>query len=277
VLDFGIAKTMLPEESRATLGDKTRDDISSFSLSHAAPEQVARMRTGPWTDVHSLALLLVEVLAGRRAYRAESNLALFSAITAAQRPTPASVGLRVGPWEQTLAGALSLDVRERPAHARALLDALERGLDEAQRAWDSPSRGPRTRVRSVVALGAVLALVAVGAVATMTRVPRAQDARAATASAVVAGSSGTAPSQRAATSLPPSEPRSNAPPAGAAAGPTAGASTVPPPAHATGEPAPPAATRATGPSRRVGARPASATADRAPDRRALIEGEVVIQ
>lgn len=145
VLDFGIAKMMRPEELVSSGSTVTTDDFSSFSLSHAAPEQVARMRTGPWTDVHSLALLLVEVLVGQRAYQAVNNVELFAKITAPKRPTPASFGRRVGPWEAALVKALSVVVAERYANARSLLRALEATLDAAQSAWDSPEDTPTQR------------------------------------------------------------------------------------------------------------------------------------
>src|SRR3954468_13588758 len=61
MLDFGIAKIMEGDP----IGD-TRVGRSSgaagFSPDYAAPEQVTFSRTGPWTDVHALGLLLAELL-----------------------------------------------------------------------------------------------------------------------------------------------------------------------------------------------------------------------
>ena len=73
VLDFGLAKAFAPEE-RGTDGNSfTGDERASFSLSHAAPEQVGRLRTGPWTDVHALALILVELLVDMALARARGR------------------------------------------------------------------------------------------------------------------------------------------------------------------------------------------------------------
>ncbi len=141
VLDFGLAKAFAPEE-RGTNGNSfTGDEGASFSLSHAAPEQVGRLRTGPWTDVHALALLLVEVLVGQRAYRGETSIDLYARITARERPTPRTFDVEVGPWEAVLDRALALMAKERHRDAAALLADLEANLDGAQRAWHA-SRAP---------------------------------------------------------------------------------------------------------------------------------------
>jgi serine/threonine protein kinase len=138
VLDFGVAKVMSPDELGAEHIERTTDAFSCFSLSHAAPEQVGRLRTGPWTDVHALALLLVELLVGERALRGANSVELFSSITAKQRPTPLSFGVEVGPWEAILASALSLVAADRPRNAGAFLASLESTLAAAQDAWSHP-------------------------------------------------------------------------------------------------------------------------------------------
>ncbi len=148
VLDFGVARVMDPDEEAGTGFTRTSSEWSSFSLSHAAPEQVGRTRTGAWTDVHALALLLIEVLTGARAYQGETSVDLYAAITARTRPTPGTVNLDVGLWEPTLSRALALTPSERHRDAGALLAELDATLDDAQRAWERredalrPSRAP---------------------------------------------------------------------------------------------------------------------------------------
>jgi serine/threonine-protein kinase len=136
VLDFGVARVMDPDEEAGTGFTRTSSEWSSFSLSHAAPEQVGRTRTGAWTDVHALALLLIEVLTGSRAYKGETSVDLYAAITARTRPTPGSTGLDIGPWERVLARALALTPSERHRDAGALLAELDATLDDAQRTWE---------------------------------------------------------------------------------------------------------------------------------------------
>ncbi len=147
VLDFGVAKVFSLDEDAPDWTERTTDPHASFSLSHAAPEQVARLRTGPWTDVHALALLLVEALVGERAYVGRTAIELYAGISAPQRPTPSRFSVEVGPWESVLARALALTPGDRYGNAAALLAALDASLDEAQRAWEqgpapTPSRAP---------------------------------------------------------------------------------------------------------------------------------------
>lgn len=139
VLDFGIAKEMRPDESPGTGLTETRGDHAGFSLPYAAPEQIGRLHTGPWTDVHALGLLLTTVLTGRAPYPGDDSFALYGAVMSPERPTPARFGVDVGPWEPVLARALALRPGDRFADAGALQAALAATADEAQRAWDRSS------------------------------------------------------------------------------------------------------------------------------------------
>ncbi|MFO0648215.1 MAG: serine/threonine-protein kinase [Polyangiales bacterium] len=155
VLDFGVAKTLDPEEGAPDWTDHTSDAFSSFSLSHAAPEQIGRLRSGPWTDVHALALLLVEVLVGERAYRGATTIELFASIQRGAPPDArgllgrrGAVGARARP--RALARArrslrrrvgASSQPRRRPRRCAAGL-----GGARASRARDARGRG---RLRSV--------------------------------------------------------------------------------------------------------------------------------
>jgi serine/threonine protein kinase len=135
ILDFGIAKAMEPDEQPGSGQTATQTELTSFSLLYAAPEQLSRARTGPWTDVHALALVITEVLIGARAYNAEDATQLYSDIVGRERPTPGRHGAAVGPWEPVFARALSLRPAERFANAADLLAALEATVAEAESAW----------------------------------------------------------------------------------------------------------------------------------------------
>ncbi len=178
VLDFGIAKAMLPDESPGTGLTETRNDLSAFSLPYAAPEQVGRMRTGPWTDVHALGLLLTEILTRRAPFDTRDSFALYAAIMAPQRPTPARGGVDVGPWEPIVARALALHPSARFASAQELLDALRASVDEAQQVWAGPDaieqapRTPRPVPRAWIAAGALVLPVLALAVWGPTQRPR---------------------------------------------------------------------------------------------------------
>ncbi len=123
LLDFGIAKVA---SERAHGFASTATSARAFTLSYAAPEQVAGKPTGPWTDVYALAVVCVELMAGKHPY---AGLAPFEVMLAladpARCPTPRSVGLDVtDPVESLFAAALSAVPDERP-DARAFWSGLE--------------------------------------------------------------------------------------------------------------------------------------------------------
>lgn len=126
VVDFGIAKVMDTEEGRtASDSAATRSDYRAFTPAYAAPEQFAHTRTGPWTDVHALGLIITEVLIDDAPYPLDGTEMMRAALSK-QRPTPATRGVDVGPWEPIIARALAAAPSERYADAGALLAALER-------------------------------------------------------------------------------------------------------------------------------------------------------
>ncbi len=126
VLDFGIAKTMQPGEAAVTTGEtRTNSPVRCFSQEYAAPEQLSGLRTGPWTDVHGLALVLTETIVGRRAYEGENTMALMAAALSPLRPTPGALEVDIGAWEHIIAKALSLQANERYTNAGEMLAALD--------------------------------------------------------------------------------------------------------------------------------------------------------
>nr|MBK7070349.1 serine/threonine protein kinase [Deltaproteobacteria bacterium] len=125
LLDFGIAKSMSDDESAPSGATATRTELRAYTPAYAASEQIGSTRTGPWTDVHALALLLTEVLTDQAPIRGDDSTALTVDALSPLRPTPAKFGLDVGPWEPILARALALRPAERFQHAREFLQALD--------------------------------------------------------------------------------------------------------------------------------------------------------
>ncbi len=123
VLDFGIAKVVSPDEAAGSGHTKT-GGIPAFSPLYAAPEQIAFGRTGPWTDVHALGLILTEFLTDQAPYKAD-DIQIFEQIIATERPTPRTKGVEVGAWEPVLRKALALSPSERWRSAGELLAALD--------------------------------------------------------------------------------------------------------------------------------------------------------
>jgi serine/threonine protein kinase len=137
LLDFGIAKVVddtRPSQPEARDESHTHTALLAFSPRWAAPEQAARGRTGPWTDVHALGLVCTSMLTGERPYRG-SNEALFQEIFSERRPTPATFGVDVGTWEPVLARAVALRPESRQPDAPTLLRELQDALSPA-----SPTR-----------------------------------------------------------------------------------------------------------------------------------------
>ena len=124
LLDFGIAKVMAPEEKRAADRAQTLTQMQAFSPDYAAPEQVSGMRTGPWTDVHALALLLCEMLTATVPFDGNDAMEMCSNVLSPRRPTPGQRGVDVGPWEAVLTRALALKPSDRYNNAGELLTAL---------------------------------------------------------------------------------------------------------------------------------------------------------
>lgn len=136
VLDFGIAKAMQEGESAAQQSTRTSSSFSAFSPTYGAPEQFQYAPTGPWTDVHALALILVELITGRTPLDGRHQFELFTSAVSTQRPTPRTRGAEVNEaFEAACSRALSLDPKVRQADAgellRELLAACGRELDSA--------------------------------------------------------------------------------------------------------------------------------------------------
>ncbi len=128
VLDFGIAKLMAGDEAPGSGQTATRGGRSPFSLAYAAPEQLSGARTGPWTDVHAVGLLLTELLTGRAPYPQTDATETYRAAFDAVRPTPGSFGIDAGPLEAVIERCLRLVPDERYADAAELHAALQTAL-----------------------------------------------------------------------------------------------------------------------------------------------------
>ena len=161
VLDFGIAKIMGDEQAPRT-GNTRTESTPAFSPAYAAPEQVTFSRTGPWTDVHALGLLLSEVMTDEPPFSdADPDGHLFEQVMAAQRPTPARKGREVGLFEPVIARALALSPRDRWRNAGELLAALEEaaaGRPIAAPALRSSTAPPSTEAAAGAAQGRRLRL-----------------------------------------------------------------------------------------------------------------------
>jgi serine/threonine-protein kinase len=118
VLDFGVAKVI--SDHALSLGPRvaTLGQIRMFTPAYAAPEQFhdALGAIGPYTDVYSFAVLVVELLADRTPIEGE-HIGEYAdkALDPGRRPTPRSMGVHIGDAvEAVLARAVTVDPSQRP-------------------------------------------------------------------------------------------------------------------------------------------------------------------
>ena len=125
LMDFGVAKVLEEGVTAGRGSTQTASEYATYSPAYGAPEQAKGLKTGPWTDVHGLGLLLTEMLIGAPCYRESEPLALLRETITDPRPTPKRFGFDVGAFEPALARALHLNPASRFAHAAEFLGALE--------------------------------------------------------------------------------------------------------------------------------------------------------
>jgi serine/threonine protein kinase len=146
ILDFGLAKNMSAAASDSASLLESRFAMTPFTPAYGAPEQWVRRlgATGPWTDVHALALICVELLSGHRALHGETPVELMTAcLDGRRRPTPEAFGIHLGPEiDAVFETALALEPRERFRSVgvfwRALTSAASRSTEietSAVRRW----------------------------------------------------------------------------------------------------------------------------------------------
>jgi serine/threonine-protein kinase len=149
VLDFGIAKLVENPEASTSGDTSTESAFVAFSPGYAAPEQISRSRTGLWTDVHALGLILTEILTDQKPYVNDQGTDLVVSIVDDRRPTPKSRGIDVGAWEPVLARALALAPRDRYANAGELQRALEAALDIAPSRRGKSIQAPSSKTERI--------------------------------------------------------------------------------------------------------------------------------
>jgi len=132
VLDFGIAKVVSESESFTRAFEETGTSLQAFTARYGAPEQFSRRygATGPWSDVFSLALVLVEAVIGRSALEGSDATQLFVASAdTARRPSLRTHGVDAGDAiEAVLAVALAVAPHDRYPNAGQFWDALQSAL-----------------------------------------------------------------------------------------------------------------------------------------------------
>ncbi len=135
VLDFGIAKVVSESESFTKAFEETGASLQAFTARYGSPEQFSRRygSTGPWSDVFSLTLVLIEAVVGHSALEGTDAAQLFiAAADTTRRPTLRAHGVDPGDAvEAVLSVALSVDPKERYPNAGQFWDALQAAVAQS--------------------------------------------------------------------------------------------------------------------------------------------------
>jgi hypothetical protein len=175
LLDFGISKLLVGDAPLAEETALTRLSGRALTLAYAAPEQVLGQPVAVTADVYALGVLLFELLAEARLYRAADSRALEAELLAGDLRKPSDAapdrarGKRLrGDLDAIVLTALKREPSERYTTAAAFADDLERWLAEEPARARPDSRAYRLRKfvarnRLPVAAGSTIVLaLAVG-------------------------------------------------------------------------------------------------------------------
>ncbi len=149
ILDFGIAKVMAEHAHLQTSLAQTGREITAFTPNYGAPEQFSRTHgaTGPWTDVFSLALIMVEMLRGGvPALQGDDYIQLAVASRdPSVRPSPRALGVDISDdIERVFLRALAVSPRERYKTAGQFWADLHAAVFPGNAPWAAVTTGGGT-------------------------------------------------------------------------------------------------------------------------------------
>ena len=118
LIDFGVARCLL------TAGDSGRGLLPG-KLSYMAPERLFGQSSAPESDIFAAAIVLWELLAGRRLYRSATDSETIERILMAEAPRVASVKADVvEALDAVVMRGLARELRDRYRTALAMAEAL---------------------------------------------------------------------------------------------------------------------------------------------------------
>jgi serine/threonine protein kinase len=120
ISDWGLGKIM---------SDARETSIVGFSLTYAAPEQIAPKRFGTpdaRTDLYQLGVVLYELLTGTPPFTAESLGEFSEAIINEEHRPPSAFDPALAPYDEVVARCLAKHPEDRYASAKELLEEILR-------------------------------------------------------------------------------------------------------------------------------------------------------
>jgi serine/threonine protein kinase/tetratricopeptide (TPR) repeat protein len=143
VLDFGLAKLLLPFDA-ATTQSIGESKALAGTLPYMAPEQLQGEPVDGRTDIHALGLLLFEMACGRRLFQQESVPQLTDAILHQQPVTPRAFNALVSPeLERIILKCLEKDPGNRYQSAKELgVDLRRLGTSSTVASHPTPAPFP---------------------------------------------------------------------------------------------------------------------------------------
>ena len=152
--DFGIAHASGDDPAAAV----TATGLLMGTMRYLAPEQLRGDVSTPASDLHGLAAVTYEMLAGHHAYEATSPVAL----AVAQQAGPAPIEGVVSALDAAVRRGLSVDPADRPTEVGAFVASLSAAIaDEVTMATSLP-RPDRTAAIAIPMAGAAAAVGAAG-------------------------------------------------------------------------------------------------------------------
>jgi Tol biopolymer transport system component len=166
ILDFGLAKLTEIEEGRRGDAESTEPGVVMGTAGYMSPEQVRGKPADARSDIFSFGAILYEMLAGRRAFQADSPGETMAAILREEPPELSASGQNLAPGlERIVRHCLEKNPSERfhSAHDLAFdLEALSESSGQAAMGADSVSSA-RGKLRwGLAVLGALALAISAG-------------------------------------------------------------------------------------------------------------------
>jgi eukaryotic-like serine/threonine-protein kinase len=175
VLDFGLAKAMSPDATRAASGSvsisptitspaMTAHGLIIGTAAYMAPEQAKGRPVGKRADLWALGCILYEMLTGRRPFDGEEMTEVLAAVIKSDPDFTLLPGDIPPSVERLIRGCLEKDPRRRAADASIIRYVLDQPAETRAQAQTSAPASPSRRV-AVFAAAAVAALTIAAAAA----------------------------------------------------------------------------------------------------------------